>query len=132
MLARPSVTAGLMCAPLEIYHSVNGHGHGKAPAGGDDNPARVVPTGFFQVDISAHASAQQNEQESADQFRSEFTHAAECSGRVADEKERMRSRRLVSLAHDIHRAADGFKFATDADGFIVVVAGERSKALLFQ
>ena len=91
-----------------------------------------MPAGFFQADISAYTPAQQDEQEGADQFRSEFIHVTECSGRVADEKERMRSRRLVSLAHDIHRAADGFKFATDADGFIVVVAGERSKALLFQ
>ena len=90
-----------------------------------------MPAGFFQTDISAHASAQKNEQEGADQFRSEFIHVAECSGRVADEKERMRSGRLVSFAHDIHRAADGFKFATDADGFIMVVAGERSNALLF-
>ena len=118
--------------PTEIYHSVNGHSHGEAPAGGDDNPARVVPAGFFQAYISAHAPAQEDEQEGADQFRSEFIHTAECSGRVADEKERMRSGRLVSLAHDIHSAAAGFKFATDADGFIVVVAGERSVVLLFQ
>ena len=44
---------------------------------------------LFQPAISAHAAAQQDEQEGADQFRDEDIHAAECSGRAAGEKERM-------------------------------------------
>jgi hypothetical protein len=54
-----------------------------------------VPGGFFQADIGAHAAAQQDEQEGADQFRGEDIHAAECSGRAAGEKERMTAARLA-------------------------------------
>ena len=55
---------------------VDGHRHRDAPAGGDDDPAAVLPLGSFEHDVGDDAVAEQDEHHRADGFREKGLHAA--------------------------------------------------------